>query len=412
MKDNFNRNKVIKIMIYSVLILNTLIPYSSFILLGLLISSILLLNQEKKLITKLKVEKLLILFLTVMTISSITSELWYISIFFTLFFILKICFYLVSSIYINEKDINNILKLLLVLGIVVSIIGLVQVSIGVKSMPDSWIDNNVYSISFRIYSTFRNPNILAAFLNLIIITGITIKIYKRENKCLMILSNCGILLGLVVLFLTYSRGGWVSLCIALAFASFFERKYFKYLLFIVFIFIGFDSFTEVNRLSINKVTSDSSLHYRIEIWKSTIKILKENFILGIGKGTSWYYIHNYSDSLKWYVFHAHNLYLQILIDVGIIGFLVFISLVLRIWVSIKDNIFIKTDKGIINTLSLVFYISLLANGLIDSVATYTQVSIFIWFLLGINCKHVEDTSKAEIIDNKYENKVFLQNNIR
>lgn len=381
--DNIRVDKIMKMLIYLGLIMGALLPTFFFIPLGLILIFILVFKQGREIVAYLKRDKFLVILFLIMLLSSILSELWYISIFYTIAFFLKGILSVSTGMFIHEKDYRTVIILLLVIGILVSCIGIGQGFFSTISMPESWVDKTVYDIKYRVYSTFSNPNILAAFLNLIIITGVTAILYYKD-RLVKILSYGALVVGMVSITLTYSRGGWISLSLSLIIASLFERRYLKYALMVIISFLSFDYFSEIGRLSGYNLLADSSITYRFEIWVAALRIFKENLILGIGSGTAWNYIHSYSDKLGGYVTHAHNLYLQILLDVGIVGFAVFIAFVKALWKDIRDNIF--TPAGIINTISLIYYVSLLAFGFVDAVPLLNQISIFIWFLIGINRK--------------------------
>ncbi|MTI49830.1 O-antigen ligase family protein [Sporosalibacterium faouarense] len=376
--------KTIKLTIYSLLIVVGLFPLLSFIPLVFLLLFIVRFNEGEFIIKDIMSRKELILLTISMIASSIVSELWYISIFFTILFIMKMVFIILVGRYIKEKDMNEVIIIILGLGFIVSIIGLIQFITGIGGMPDSWIDQGTYTINFRVFSTFYNPNILSAFLNLVIITGFTVTIYLENNR-LKIYSYATVAIALTSLLLTYSRGGWISLCIALGIASLYEKSYIKYTFIVVMALVCFDYFTEAGRLSANKLLTDSSISYRLEVWKASVKIIKENILLGIGKGTSWYEIHTYSDKITWYVSHAHNLYLQILVEGGVIGLGAYVYLSRLIWKKIKLEAFNNTsNRNIISTISFIFFVSLLIYGIVDAVPLLEQIDVFIWLLVGIN----------------------------
>ena len=286
------------------------------------------------------------------------------------------------SKYLKKEDIKFIIYIILILGILVSLIGLYQL-LAINKIPDSWLDSRLYSINVRVYSTFYNPNILAVFLNLVIITSVVtiINNIKKFNKTL---AYVAILSSTLCHLFTYSRGGWISLVVALFILVFKDKKYLKYVLFFAFTFVLFDYFSGAHRLVIGNIQSDSSINYRFEIWKASIKIIRDYPLLGIGPGITWDYLPKYSEFIKAYVSHVHNIYLRVLVDIGFLGFLFFVLFIVEVWRILKFNIDEGSPIGEVCTISVAYYIVLLTNGLIDDVLSSSQISIYFWVLVGIN----------------------------
>ena len=375
--------RIIKINIYMILITAVFSPIIAYVFMGVLFAVIVLFKQGFDVLVNIKNDKILLILLGLVVVTSFMSEMWYISIFFAGIFIIKVLFSQAVSIYLNDRDIRMIFIVVLACGIIVSIIGLLQLTRGNIEMPASWVDSSIYQVRFRVYSTFFNPNVFAGFLNLVIITAIIVMIYENK-KAMKILGALTLSVSLICFLFTYSRGGWISLCLSLIIASLFERKLIKYCVILIVLFLSFDYFSDVGRLLPDNILKDSSIKYRFEIWLSSIKIFLNNWLFGIGSGTSWYYVEQYSQVVNSYVKHAHNLYLQVMMDVGIIGVIFYSIFYCQIWNKIKNNLFNSSKKGILNTVSFIFYVSLLCFGLIDVVTSYFQLSIYVWFLIGTN----------------------------
>jgi len=87
-------------------------------------------------------------------------------------------------------------------------------------------------------------------------------------------------------------------------------------------------FAELGVIDIDKALSGQT---RLYMYRNTIEMIKDNFFFGIGFGNFKYVYPRYRDRGEWAlsglntrVEEAHNEYLQILSEVGIIGFLAFI----------------------------------------------------------------------------------------
>ncbi|WP_352418905.1 O-antigen ligase family protein [Proteiniborus sp.] len=375
-------DRIIVYIIFTILILGALFPVGSYLLIGILIAMIIVFGQEKAIWDHLIQNKVLLLMAISTLLSSLFSELWYVSIFFSILYIIKILFCSIVSCYLDESHVEKIILLLMYLGVLVSIIGIFQFFYFNGDMPNSWVDTNVYNIDFRAYSTFYNPNILAVFLNLSLLTGLVQFETNKTHKNKTLATSCFIL-SLICLLLTYSRNGWFSLCISFIVLSFINTKYIKYAVLFPIIFFSFDFLGDIGRLLPKNMIADSSIEYRIKIWIAAIKIIKDNLILGIGPGTIWEEIPLYSNDLKAYISHVHNIYLQKLADTGIIGLFFFIFFIKYLWNEIKEDVFSNKE---ISVISFGFCITLLVNGLFDAVCFQSQISIFVWLFIGIGLK--------------------------
>jgi len=77
----------------------------------------------------------------------------------------------------------------------------------------------------------------------------------------------------------------------------------------------------VERLfSIGKAVASGDLNYRQVIWQHTLSAWQENPILGGGTGSLGYLLNSYHVNYEW----AHNAYLQILVENGLIGLVIYL----------------------------------------------------------------------------------------
>lgn len=385
-----NLDKIIIFFIFAILVFGAFFPIVSYLLIGILAVLIIAFRLEYIFFDFLLNNKIILAIIISMFISSIFSDLWYISIPVTLLYIMKILFSSIISYYLDEIHINRIIIILLVLGIVISSIGIVQYYCLNINMPSSWVDTSLYDISFRAYSTFYNPNILAVFLGITILTGIVKYESVRSGK-VRILSLICLVLSILCILLTYSRNGWLSVSIMLIVLSLLDKKYIKYAILFPIIFLSFELIGKTGRLLPENLLADSSIHYRIEIWKSSLNIIKDNLLLGVGPGTIWQKIPLYSMEIKSYVSHAHNIYLQKLVDTGVIGLFLLICFLKYIWDKIKKDVFSNKEVSVI---AFGFYIILLVNGVVDATGFQSQISIFLWAFIGINCRKKKYRVKA------------------
>lgn len=185
------------------------------------------------------------------------------------------------------------------------------------------------SIAMRIYSTLENPNVLGEYLLLVI--PVCIGLLWTKKGFLVKAVNLGftaILTG--ALILTFSRGCWVGILAAAAiYITFVNGKLWGLLLLLLPVAPMFIPQTMLNRfLSIGDMT-DSSTSYRVYIWYGTLNMLKDVWVSGVGMGpeafNAVYPFYSYSGITAP---HSHNLFLQIIVETGIVGLVAFVALCL------------------------------------------------------------------------------------
>ncbi|MCD6184683.1 MAG: O-antigen ligase family protein [Deltaproteobacteria bacterium] len=134
--------------------------------------------------------------------------------------------------------------------------------------------------------------------------------------------------------------------------------------------------------SINATTIDKLSAGRIEIWKTALVTIKSHLLLGVGPQGYIFMPNNI------YPNHPHNLFLQFLLEWGIVGTILFIYIF--IWIIIKGLIQFRIAKGhtiyFEKLISIAIIITLTLNGLtggtyyLPQPSYYLVLSFAIWLL--------------------------------
>jgi len=293
-----------------------------------------------------------------------------------------LCFYsiILTTNLADKINIKELKKIIYIVSLAVFIIGILQYLNPNYVMPSKWVDGEEFRLKKRIFSTFFNPNVFGFYINviLIILSG---EINLKKNN-ISIMEILLFFIGLICLFLTFSRTAWISLVIAFIISGLlFDKKYFKFALFVFVVIVGFDEILHIGRSNPGKIIEDSSVFYRIEIWEACFKIIKDNFLTGIGFGTLFKYITNYSDVVKPNIEHCHNMYIQILMETGVFGFCGFLfminKLIYYLWTKTKK----RNNQKWITSFSLV--VMVLIHGSVDSVLLTPQIMMILCICIGV-----------------------------
>lgn len=218
-----------------------------------------------------------------------------------------------------------------------------------------------YEFFYSYLSWYHHASYLSMFLafsvGILLYQIHTKSVFKNTSKVLSIIL---ILYFGVFIFLLSSKAGILSLIIILLSyigILLYEKQFLKGASILVFIsltiwgLLGLFSVTSsritdaqhsVTSGAVDKDATDSTSE-RIHIWQSAISVIKENLLTGVGTGDAddalaeYYKTNQYSGALEKKL-NAHNQYLQTFIAIGIIGFLVLISMLfIPLFLALKQQ---------------------------------------------------------------------------
>lgn len=151
----------------------------------------------------------------------------------------------------------------------------------------------------------------------------------------------GLLLGLLALFYSQFRGGW----------------FFTLATFLGLAFIGFSGFDSdfLNTFSRNDASEITTFTGRTFIWESTIDLIKNRPLFGYGFNAGGVSLENFYGSIYgWTTRSAHNFVLHGLLDLGFVGFSIYFSFIIYLFINIwkTKNSFMRSFVIYVVTLCL------------------------------------------------------------
>jgi O-antigen ligase len=137
----------------------------------------------------------------------------------------------------------------------------------------------------------------------------------------------------VALLMTYSRSSWVSFALAaVVFLALWDKRFLP--LIPVAAVIAFPLLPDsiFNRILTIGNTADSSNAYRLFIWASALKMIRDCGLTGIGLGPGNFIplYHFYSYPTARTAYHSHMLYLEVWLEMGLFGIVSFLMLYLGV----------------------------------------------------------------------------------
>lgn len=289
----------------------------------------------------------------------------------------------------SKKQVSLLLKLFVISGCIVAVYGILQYVMGWgTNVVNTWLDEEMFEdVKLRVYSTLENPNVLGEYLLLVgFVCGGLLCAVKREWQ--KIVYGAMLIVILVCLILTQSRGCWLGLLVGLAFMITITNGRLWGFLPLCLAAVPFvlpqsiiDRFTSIGNLE------DSSSSYRVFIWLGTLQMLRDYWISGVGMGeiayNSVYPFYSYNAIVAP---HSHNLYLQLMVHSGISALLLFAGIV---WIAVRYLVVTYRTQGKWSEWGLLCaavgcgIAAYLFQGIFDYVFYNYRVMMVFWAVLGM-----------------------------
>jgi putative inorganic carbon (HCO3(-)) transporter len=299
-------------------------------------------------------------------------------------------------VYIITADITSKERLMKLCGfiylavIITSLYAIYQRFVGVavsESLTDLATNKGVPG---RVYSTLDNPNNYAEFL--VIMTPLAAMFAVNVNKIRLRVPLCmGIVFPAVALLMTYSRSGWISVVIAcVVFVYYANKKLIPAFFLLCVIAFPFLPDSVMVRIASLFNPEDTSNLYRTYIWEGALRIVRDYWYTGIGLGPeSFAYVYpDYANPLAEVgAPHSHMVYLELIVELGVLGFITFMWYMLRLWIDTTRSLLRCPDRKV-----QLFQIACIASlvGIaftfwVEYVWYYPRTFFAYFILAGISC---------------------------
>lgn len=279
---------------------------------------------------------------------------------------------------INTKEKFNIfINILVCSGAFASLYGCIQYFFG---LSDYVLQSIGGIVVYRAVGAFNLPNVFASFL-VLIIPFMFYKIKVTQNKFIKLINIISLIITLTCLYLTYSR--WAIICLVIAFSIYLIRRILhqiihkrirlnKKILLIspmilgVVIFLINKYFNDIYVLFFNRESNDirkSSIMYAIEKFNENI------WGYGLGNGNNGIIL--------------DSTYVNLLLDTGLIGLILFSVLLFTVYVGFKRSSNSNISLGNIYNIASISLLIFILNGVLETVLYNTMINIFLGIYLFI-----------------------------
>jgi len=289
----------------------------------------------------------------------------------------------------SAKRINWLLVGFLVLGLALSVAAILIVKYSYKFQ---FLENILPNLQSLAFVSSVHPNVMAG--NLILLLSGTCVFLAFGWAKFHLARRFG--LGLAIVFisgivvLTQSRGALIGLAASLCLLILlrFKRGWIPIL---IVLLLSFVLIYQIGPQRVwNSIVSETggavSIDTREEVWMRAKMIIQDFPLTGVGMGI----YSDVTDSLypfahvAIYVSHAHNIFLQIAVDLGVPGLLVWLAIWFAIltmaWqlYSSRDSFFSPIGAAVLCSMA-----AMGVHGMLDAVTWDTRPAIIVWGIWGL-----------------------------
>jgi O-antigen ligase len=325
-----------------------------------------------------------------------------------------ILFYIITNSIQKKEKIERLLLLIIIIGSCMGAYGILQY-LGIDF--EFWGGNIGRN---KVMGLFGNVNYFAEYL--ILPLSLTIGLILSKNKAFnQIFLITALIVMSTALFLTFTRGSYLAIAISIPVMLLFyyrgavsegHKKYYKKII-LYFVLFAITAFAIIyiphplnredstlgklrSRVTIESLTSGSSVLRRVATWKFTWMMIEDYPLLGSGLGTYDYHTLKYQADFfnkdnnrdiypHGFAAQAHNEYLQLWSELGIIGLLIFLWLIISYYSNILKYLCTMKDEEKAITIGLAGGVT---SVLVDALFGFplqlaASISLF-WMFIGLS----------------------------
>jgi putative inorganic carbon (HCO3(-)) transporter len=297
-----------------------------------------------------------------------------------------------------------IITLYLLVSLIVSVYGLRQWFFGAAQLA-TWVDPaSPLSKTTRVYSYLGNPNLLAGYLMpAVVLSLVAIFAWQSWVKKALAVTMLGV--NSACLVLTFSRGGWIGLLVAVFTAMVllvywwsiqmppFWRTWslpimlggFVGLLVLAVLFV------EPVRLRVFSIFADrqdSSNNFRRNVWDAVFEMIRDRPIIGIGPGhNSFNKVYPLYQRPRYSALSAYSILLEVAVEMGFVGLACFLWLIVVTFnTAVLQLRRLRESRNIQGFWLIGAFASLLgmlAHGTVDTIWFRPEVNTLWWLMMAL-----------------------------
>ncbi|MBD2569921.1 IctB family putative bicarbonate transporter [Anabaena lutea] len=297
-----------------------------------------------------------------------------------------------------------LISLYLHISLIVGVYGIRQWFFGAKALA-TWVDpESPLSQTTRVYSYLGNPNLLAGYLIPAVIFSL-VAIFAWTGWIRKALAVTMFVVNISCLVLTYSRGGWIGLLVALLTVMALLVYWWSVemppfwrtwslpiivggLVGVLVLAVIFVEPVQQRFLSIFADRQDSSNNFRRNVWDAVFKMIRDRPIIGIGPGHhSFNQVYPLYQQPRFTALSAYSIFLEIAVETGFMGLACFLWLIIvtinAAFMQMQRLRQSRNIEGFWVMGAIATILGMLAHGTVDTVWYRPAVNTLWWFMVAL-----------------------------
>lgn len=312
--------------------------------------------------------------------------------------------FIIAADITDEKRLMKLLGFLYAAVMFTSLYALAQRVMGIEADALLTDMNTNVGVPGRVFSTLDNPNNYAEFLVLFtpLCAAYAVNV---KNKVLRIPLCLGVGLPMLALLMTYSRSCWIAIVLAaIVFVMYADRKLLPVLFLCAVLLFPFLPDSVMTRIASIFKSGDTSAAHRKYIWSGILLLLEDKgqWLTGIGLGPDTFQAVYPAYARKWAtdgVYHSQMLYLELFLEMGLLGFVSFLWMMLR---DVKEGaraLYAARRPQVKAALiaCCASFVGIAAAGLFEYIWFYPRVLFAFFILLGVCIACTRMTKKESML---------------
>jgi len=297
-----------------------------------------------------------------------------------------------------------IISVYLLASLIVSVYGLRQWFFGAAQLA-TWVDpESPLSKTTRVYSYLGNPNLLAGYLIPAVVLSL-VAIFAWQSWVKKALASTMLIVNSACLVLTFSRGGWIGLLVAVFTAMILLVYWWSLqmppfwrtwslpimlggLLGLLVLAVLFVEPVRLRVFSIFADRQDSSNNFRRNVWDAVFEMIRDRPIIGIGPGhNSFNKVYPLYQRPRYSALSAYSILLEVAVEMGFVGLTCFLWLIVvtfnTAFLQLRRLRQSRNIQGFWLIGAFASLLGMLAHGTVDTIWFRPEVNTLWWLMVAL-----------------------------
>ena len=369
---------------FGIFMIDTFFSIKPYMFVLILIFLILMLTKKRKIENIKFYEIMYVFYIAFCCITVFFAENVFQSLRYILGMIIMLVCYFGTRELLNNISKNKVINIINNVNIILAIVTLIYYGYGILSLGFNFSGNGVIrygvmldrSIPRLISFASSDPNITCFIFTLFLFFNL---FNIREKKC-----KLGFILTLLIIILTFSRGAYVAFVVTFIFYFLLKNKFSIQKMLPKIIKIGIlaifgmlllnwitNGFVR-DMIQTRMIDSSDGGSGRVMLWKNALTLFKSSPVLGIGLNNLYLDLGNV---------YVHNTLLQVLVETGLLGFLIYIIFILGVCYHSYKLYKYDSDNSIFLCITICMIIQMFFLSILIQEAFFIYLAIFHRFLI-------------------------------